>query len=487
MLRFSRPISSGAILIVVALAALAIIPSSPAMAQGQVGSVQLTPFVVGIIPVIGPGGGVGGVSIDADGAISRTERDESGRLRELRMRAMGEVPADVARESKMRKVSLARLEALIVRHIDEKKPLPDEVQNLAGLTRIEFVLAYPERGDIVLAGPAEGWKLDAGGIAVGRTSGKPVLQLDDLLQALRSAEPAIKTGTLCSIDPDGEGLKRLNKLLDQRGLVPSEALIETVEETLGPQHIRLEGVEPSSHFAQVMVAADYLMKRWAMGLEPAPVAGMPSYIEMLSKSSGRFPRNAMPRWWLAPRNEPLLHDADRLAWQLRGRGVEVLTEDGFLSKTGQVVDLGKSHPLGEKWAGTMTDKYEELSKHMPVLAELRNCIDLAMVATLLVKEDLPARASCPLTLLMDGERLQLCQYHVPRTVSSRASLTRRGRDWILSVSGGVDIDAWGALEDAEPSDALVKLRTDAAPTAKRDTPAVRADDNAHDAIAWWWD
>ena len=38
----------------------------------------------------------------------------------------------------------------------------------------------------------------------------------------------------------------------------------------------ITGVPADSHFARVMVAADYLMKRLAMGLEPSPTAAMRS-------------------------------------------------------------------------------------------------------------------------------------------------------------------------------------------------------------------
>ena len=41
--------------------------------------------------------------------------------------------------------------------------LPESVQFLAGLQRIQYVLVYPEQNDIVLAGPGEGWKVKEDG------------------------------------------------------------------------------------------------------------------------------------------------------------------------------------------------------------------------------------------------------------------------------------------------------------------------------------
>ena len=49
-----------------------------------------------------------------------------------------------------------------------------------------------------------------------------------------------------------------------------------MEEALGPQTISITGVPPTSHFARVIVAADFRMKRLAMDFEPAPVDDMPS-------------------------------------------------------------------------------------------------------------------------------------------------------------------------------------------------------------------
>ena len=40
------------------------------------------------------------------------------------------------------------------------QPVSDEMKYLAGLLRIHYVFFYPETGDIVLAGPAEGFAED---------------------------------------------------------------------------------------------------------------------------------------------------------------------------------------------------------------------------------------------------------------------------------------------------------------------------------------
>jgi hypothetical protein len=446
----------------------------PASGQASLSFGTQRPFVVGIIPVVGASGAVGGVSIDADGVVARSDLETRGKLREARLAALKGVDSDIQSASPIRKISLRRLQETIDKLAREKRPLPSEIQCLAGLQRIEYVLIYPEQRDIVLAGYAEGWKIDDQGNVVGQTTGRPVLRLDDLVVALRTAEAAASgRGISCSIDPTEAGLKQFQRLLKSRSLALSEATVARLEESLGPQQITVTGVAPSSHFSHVLVAADFLMKRLAMNFEASPVEGMPSYMEMLQERSAPAPRNAMPRWWMAVNYEPLLKDADALTWQLRGTGVQVLTEEGFLGARGTIVaGREKENSLAKKWSQTMTDKYEALSSALPVFGELRNCMDLAVVAALVTKENLAGRAGCDLSLLLDEKRVAVAEYQVPRMIDSRASLIRKGRDWIVSISGGVEVDSWSVLNRVEVSGELAKTRAQAAPA---------------EGNRWWWD
>jgi hypothetical protein len=426
-------------------------------ALGQfTGSFELRPFVVGLIPVVG-NGVVGGVSIDASGVLARSDVDAAGRLREARLRALAPIDSELVAASRCRKISLRRLSAAIDECRLGKKPVDDALQNLAGLTRIEFVFVFPDDQDIVLAGPAEGWRVDNQGNVVGRSSGLSTLQLDDLVVALRSAKAATSgRGISCSIDPTEVGLRRLRPLLKTATF--SEATVERLAEALGPQQITITGVPASSHFAHVLVGADFLMKRLGMNFEKSPVDGLPSYMELLSSRTAPRPKSAMPRWWMAPNYEPLLKDADGLAWQLRG-SVQTLTEDGYVGSSGAVASTGREDPLAKKWANAMTHNYPALAKALPVFAELRNCMELAVVGALLVKEDLPRKANCDLSLLLDESRIAAAEYPVPKSVASRASFVRKGRDWIISLSGGVQVDSWSALEHFETSGELTNSRT----------------------------
>ena len=165
------------------------------------------------------------------------------------------------------------------------------------------MLVYPEQKDIVLVGPGEGWKVDARGNVVGVTTGRPVMLLDDLLVALRTAAAGRPRRHHLLDRSDRRRPAPVAGLRRQRS-TPSaiRTTAANIEQALGPQQITFSGVPPTSHFARVLVAADYRMKRLAMGFEPSPVRGLPSFLQMIS-AGGKGMSNMLPRWWLEPKYE----------------------------------------------------------------------------------------------------------------------------------------------------------------------------------------
>ncbi|MBX3412488.1 MAG: DUF1598 domain-containing protein [Pirellulales bacterium] len=412
---------------------------------------------------------VGGVFVDANGVVGNAETDALGKLQQLRKSTLEQIPGDLNEPAELRKVSLRRLEAALAEHLKTGKPLPQEMQYLAGLQRIRYVFVYPEQQDIVLAGPAEGWRVEPHGAVVGATSGLPVMQLDDLVVALRSVNRQSPSAITCSIDPTADGMARLQtfvKGLREIGANP-QVTMAALEEQLGPQQISVGGVPADSHFARVLVAADYRMKRLGMGFDPSPVPGMPSFLQM-AKPGG----NMMPRWWMAPNYEPMLRDADGLAWELRGASVKAMTEDAFFNEQGVRQTTGHASPVAQRWADTMTEKYDELALAEPIFAELRNVMDLAVVAALVAREDLTTKAGYSMPLLLDPSDLAAAKYPAPRQVDSVASFVKKGRNYVISVSGGVDINPWAITERSETNDSLDAVRT------AQEAPAA--------ANRWWW-
>ena len=168
----------------------------------------------------GPGTGVAqaGVVVDAEGVLQvKTFTDPSGQLDAAAdRRRQGGARSQGLAPSKLRKISLNRLEA---GHPRQQGVPTDEMRYLAGLLRVRYVFYYPETKDIVLAGPAEGWMTDLSGRVVGITSGRPVVQLQDLVVALRAFPPGGSATQLigCSIDPTQEGLAAMQQFLRSIG------------------------------------------------------------------------------------------------------------------------------------------------------------------------------------------------------------------------------------------------------------------------------
>jgi hypothetical protein len=414
---------------------------------------------------------VGGIIVDASGAVRQptvTERQEI--LSALRAHTQ-QIAPELKQNTKFRKVSLRALEAALTEAASNGSQLPDHVLYLAGLQRVQYILVYPEQNDIILAGPGEGWKFDQDGNAVGVTTGLPAVRLDDLLVALRTVEAARTEGISVSIDPTAEGRQQFEEFMQSQRTF-NAAVLPVAARALGPQQVTLTGVPTESHFARVLFAADYRMKRLAMNLEKAPIAGMPGYLDML-KSKRQLPGTAMPRWWMACNYEPLARSGDRLAWEIRGQGVKALTEDEIVADDGSVQGTGQADPTAKQWADLLTKHYTALSSKDPTLAQLRNLMDLCVVAAVIQREDLVGLSGgtgFPLLASPDSS-LAVGQLPTPKTVEPQCSFLKIGSNYVITASGGVLIESWE-----------VAANSVVAPQLK----SVHAEGTPQTSNAWWW-
>jgi len=382
---------------------------------------------------------VGGISIKSDGLIENAGVDTLGKLRTERARLIKKAPADLDVAASLRKISLRGLEEAIEESLKSGKPLPEEVVFLAGLQDIRFVFVYPEEKDIVLVGFGEGWRIDHRGNFVGVTTGKPVLLLDDLLTALRTASTSARAGISCSIDPTPEGIQQLRAhAATLTAMNNKRSIASGLEKALGRQQVTFTGVPATSHFASVLVAADYRMKRLAMNFEPSPIPGMPSFLRMYT-STGVGMDNMLQRWWLEPKYESVLRSPDGLAWEFDGASAKCMTEEDFATANGQREHAGKPSAVAQKWADNMTRHYDELAVAEPVFGDLRNCMQLALVGALLAHERLADKAGCNLPSLMQEASLRTVELPAPTQVDSRVSMVKQGQNWIISASGGINI------------------------------------------------
>ncbi len=172
----------------------------------------------------------------------------------------------------------------------------------------------------------------------------------------------------------------------------------------------------------------------------------------------------MPRWWLEPKFDGLLRDAEGLAWELQGADVKCMTEEDFQAASGGREHTGRANPIAQRWADNMTRRYDQLAVAEPVFGELENCMELAIVAALIVRENLPQKAACSLPTLLDGRSIKPVEVSSPTQVDSRVSMLRKGHNWIISASGGVTIHSAEIIARARSSAAVSAAREKFAPS-----------------------
>ena len=435
----------------------------------------------------GGGGTIGtspfsGVAVDADGVLQRKQvADPTGELLELRLReAAANLDADVAKPSQLRKISLTRLIAQANKAIAEGHGPDDTMQNLAGLTRIRYVFYYPETKDIVLAGPAEGWVETPDGRMVGWNSGQAILELQDLLVALRTFAPGNQNNQLvyCSIDPTEDGLARMQQFLDEvgRSISPNDEqfIVEGLQESLGSQIITIGGVPASTHFAQIMVEADYRMKLIGIGLEEPPVR-IASFVALASPAA--MARDALQRWFFVPDYERIKVTDDGTAAEFVGHGVKLVGENEVVSEHGGRTRAQVQTGASQKFTQGFTKRYGQLAERAPVYAQLRNCIDMLVAAAFIDKHELLALAGVELGALGDESKYPLETYNAPKEVAAAVNSLWKGRRLMTPIGGGVEIRAAKALEPAN-----LKADDGAVAQAKGEI-----DIKSLPANRWWWD
>ncbi len=417
---------------------------------------------------------VGGVQIDAGGVISAGNQTIDADLRKMLEKSLQQGSGDLATASELRMISLKGLEAAINQSRESGQPLPEEVQLMAGLQRIEYVILSPENNDIIIAGPGEGFKLDSQGNVVGSKSGTPVIRLEDFLVAMRSVDAArTGQGVSVSIDPTEQGVRQLQQLyknMSANNVSFNPGMQPEVEKAMGPNIITLTGVPADSRFSQVLVAADYKMKRLSMGLEPAPIAGLPSFMEIAAAKNAKL--HSSPRFWMECSYQPIAKTADGSVWQIRGSGVRTLTEESHFDGSGKRTTGGKQNRFAVQWAELMTEKFEALAAAEPAFRELRNVMDLSVVAAIIRKENLAARVGLETPAILGvTDVIATPTWAVPKSVPAECSFVRVSDSWMVSASGGIQLDSWGVVEKTET-------------VAQLETVASKATSKSGDR--WWW-
>ncbi len=412
---------------------------------------------------------VGGVEINAKGVLDVERETLSNVERQKLADRLNGTVADL-KQAGLRMISLKGLEAAMAESVKNGTELPLEVQYMAGLQRIEYIIQSPETNDIILAGPGEAFKADEQGNIVGAQTGMPVIHLQDFLVAMRYADNVRGDyeGITVSIDPRGPGVANLQKMFANLNTF-NDKTARQAEEVMGPQDIKLTGIPKDSRYARTLVSADFKMKRLSMGLEKSPTY-LPSLLQIAKAKDARF-RQMAPRFWMECDYQPVAVSKDGNVWQLRGQGVKTLTAEQYYDQNGQKKAKASENKMAQQWANSMTENFDQLSKDEPVFRELRNLMDMSVVSAIIRQDNLVEKLDMNLPGILGHEMVSTPSWNIPQQVPTQCSFVKLSKSWLVTASGGVDVDSFAVAEKTETVPSIGKI-------------AVLA--NQRSADNWWW-
>ncbi|MCX7918130.1 MAG: DUF1598 domain-containing protein [bacterium] len=315
-----------------------------------------------------------------------------------------------------------------------------ELMQLGGLKRIDGFILDKKNQDVILFGTT--------------TGSAPALQLDDLVIAFRSVWKNTEPPG-CSIDPKEETLLTFRQFSQQFSQTTSIAHAEEILKDFPkigaePQAVRVMSVPRNTHFAQIMVAADYFTKRISNGTAITELKDFKSLfaiaIEKLKQdvAAGRNPQLTMyNRFWFTPgkvRFEP----GDEIV-RLAECEVQLLTEQQFFSTQGKLIGSGKESPLAQQFVQEFTNRYDEIAAVQPMYAELKSLFRFVAIAKGMKHIDAFATAGLNQGFLFDKYTVRPAR--VPETLPGITEIKKivisnsneQVFVWLVSY-GGVEID-----------------------------------------------
>lgn len=388
--------------------------------------------------------------------------------------------SDARQTSTMRMVSLTRLAAVVQSTVKAGGTLPEDLRVLAGLNRIDYLFAYPETGDIVIAGPAGDWKSAGDLRIVNVESGRPTLQLDDLVTLLRTFSKNGAGGFVCSIDPVQQQVQAVQEFVaqNQKALNPATAAEFTskVQQRLGLQNVIVQGVPADSRIASVIVDADYRMKEIGIGRREG-VDGMKSYFDLMTRSEqrGTGKMDAL-RWWMAVGYDAIQVSSDANVFEFSGDAIQCLSEDQVVLADGSRSGKARNGRANTKFAELFTKFLPELAKQDVVFADLENVFDLAIVTSLIQQQGLGQQVGFQADAFVTDRLVRPAAVDVPEKLMTAAEYrVFNGRSVVVQVAGGVRADFSKLISaDRKANPELDGKTSIASPLGQQNG-------------RWWWD
>ncbi len=362
--------------------------------------------------IVRPVGNAPGVYVDPDRVLKRRQIDEREELTAMRSRVRA--AQDAGKSEKLAYVSLPKSFAAARVAVDTHTPIPDEIRYLGGLTQIKFIFLYPESNDLMIAGPFEPVDVIDDLHAVGKKTGRPVLRLEDLTVAMRVVSHEGRGAFGCRLDPDPAAPARIrDTMLAMTGAARAER-VKAVARATGPQKVSFFGKVPDdTHFALVMIGADYELKRYGLGLAQSTVPDLGTIVDNS--------RAAVNMIWYELAYDAMLVSPEGDAYGLRGPRLRVQA-GGF------DWDAKGATPKAFEFAKKMSRSMETLAMNQPFIAELQNLADQSVLAALIHRDRLDEKVGWDASWLRReaGENdagFPMARMTVPKTADALANYT----------------------------------------------------------------
>ncbi len=282
----------------------------------------------------------------------------------------------------IRAVSINRLQQRL--QSNKKKDIySQEILELGAVNEILGIILDDTNNDIILIGSTD--------------TSFPAIYTEDFVVALRNAwmryadfrgNTYYYSNPGCSIDPNQQIMQKLNTVGRK---VLSSTTIENTKEILkewhgicrNPQNVRIMGIPINSHFAKVMIKADYDMKNIVNGTDNVGISGLYSLMDMKENQILKDIHNkksisisiSMNRFWFYPGKN--IYEESEGVLLIKECPVHLLTENEYNSSG------SKEDPLAIQFSHDITAHYGELAEKRLIYKELENLFRLVSIAKIL--------------------------------------------------------------------------------------------------------
>ena len=437
---------------------------------------------------------VAGIYVDGEGVVRDVEVSNDGTTldnievllsREGDKDAESDLGVDGWRlPTAYRCVSLAQLSKEIVKRRLSGVLINDAIRNMAGLSRVQYVVLDSKHSDVILVGPVGGIEKRDGWLRDQKT-GRVTMRMEYFVAAASSI--LVKQPFGCTIDPTQQSLAAASEAAAkfQRRETPIGLAPDSIRDALGNQDVRVFGTAGDTPLGYVMVEADRHMKQLALGLQPMPESAA-NYLDVISRHIAKgAPDGQLLRLWFTGAPMAVRVDSAGTVFELAGRPLKLDSETRLAANDGGRIPAPADFRVTE-FVAEFNDHYTEIASLHPIYGALESVYASAAIAEVLRRSNaatwLPGILG---PMLLDDPSMGHLQ--TPRKVPSIATLhrvTHRGkRHAIIVASGGVVVDTSTTVEqDFRPYESIASMQERFVPPPEAETVV----HNATQSRRWWW-